>query len=114
MYYAVYRVRTGLASLNDPPQTQDAPPPTASQQPRQLSQTLDACALALNCLSQLRATLAAIQAQTPPASHQSLLAGLSIQVLDDYAARFQHLYAEVQQAPLEAVSETVITERPGA
>ncbi|PTU66272.1 hypothetical protein DB032_15720 [Chromobacterium sp. Panama] len=97
------------------PSTLAKPPPAPSQeQQRLLSQTLDACAMAFNCFALLRSTLTALQSQTPPASHQYLLADLSIQVLDDYAARFQHLYAEVQQAPLEAVSETVTTEIPGA
>ncbi|NHR08867.1 hypothetical protein HA052_27190, partial [Chromobacterium haemolyticum] len=41
------------------------PPPIPRQEPLHLlAQTLDACALALNCLSQLRATLAAIQTPT--------------------------------------------------
>ncbi|MCP1289932.1 hypothetical protein NK214_06965 [Chromobacterium sp. S0633] len=79
------------------PSTLAKPPPTIHQeQLRLLSQTLDACALALNCLSQLRATLAAIQAQTTPPSHQHLLARLSVDVLDHYAAQLQQINTAAQ------------------
>ncbi|MBK0413916.1 hypothetical protein JD974_05795 [Chromobacterium haemolyticum] len=72
------------------------PPPARQEQLRLLEQTLDACALALNCLTQLRATLAAIQTHTAPASHQHLLARLSVEVLDNYAAQLQHINATAQ------------------
>ncbi|NHR04964.1 hypothetical protein HA052_07105 [Chromobacterium haemolyticum] len=76
------------------PSTFAKPPPAA--QLRQLSQTLDACALALNGFSQLRSTLTAIQAQTTPSSHQHLLACLSIEVLDNYASQLKHINATAQ------------------
>lgn len=78
------------------------PPPVNGQdQLRLLSQTLDACALALNGFSLLRSTLAAIQAKSIPGSHQYLLARLSIAVLDDYAARLQQLSSTVQDEQQE-------------
>lgn len=79
------------------PSTLAKPPPAIRQeQLRLLSQTLDACALALNCLSLLRAALAAIQAHTIPSSHQHLLARLSVDILDDYAAQLRHINATAQ------------------
>ncbi|MBN3003456.1 hypothetical protein JW897_06870 [Chromobacterium alkanivorans] len=79
------------------PSTFAKPPPAIRQeQLRLLSQTLDACALALNCLSQLRSTLAAIHTQTTPPSHPYFLTRLSIEILDHYATQLQHINAAAQ------------------
>lgn len=72
------------------------PPGNGQDQLRLRSQTLDACALALNGFSLLRSTLAALQAKSIPGSHQYVLTRLSIEVLDDYAARLRQLSSTAQ------------------
>lgn len=79
-----------------------AKPPPATCQERQylLSQTAFACAQALNCFTVLRSALMAIQAKRSGSepSHLQLLARLSLEVLDDCAARLQTLYIETDEA----------------
>lgn len=73
------------------------PPPAAGQEQQYLlTHAMDACALALNGFSLLRSTLAALQAKSIPGSHQYVLTRLSIEVLDDYAARLRQLSSTAQ------------------
>ncbi|KMN83641.1 hypothetical protein HNO92_001815 [Chromobacterium alkanivorans] len=79
------------------PSTFAKPPPALRQeQLRLLSQTMEACTLALTSFSLIRPTLAAIQARTATTSHPHLLIRLSIEVLDDYSAQLQRLNAAAQ------------------
>ncbi|MCS3804055.1 hypothetical protein HNO92_004479 [Chromobacterium alkanivorans] len=66
-------------------------PAVSQEQQYLLSQTMDACALALNGFAVLRSTLTAIQAsgRRDDSSHLQLLARLSLEALDDCVARLQ-------------------------